>query len=300
MVVPASPSRTPGRYDRFDRRIDFVDSSSARGNFELRCEFLIDILPNWPYHFRVLQPHSDPATVEPHATAIETVFERLLKDIVQGVHPSGARLPAERELSRQLGASRPTLREALRRLGEWNLVEPRRGSGVMVKPYRDWSIEVIPAYVKWGKPQPGQPSIPRMLSDLFSLRRALVLEVLKQTAGRIPPGSLHPARAATARAWSVREQRKIFPREDFEVMRCIVESSGFVPGLWLLNRISQIWFDMVDTIAFAIVAPNDYVETYSRFFELCDTGKSNEAFTLIATYIERHDAEIMKILEALA
>src|ERR1700712_4786884 len=92
-----------------------------------------------------------PETESP--TAIELVFERLLRDIVRGVHPSGTRLPAERELSRQLGASRPTLREALRRLGEWNLVEPRRGSGVVVRPYRDWSIEVIGGYLRYGKPE---------------------------------------------------------------------------------------------------------------------------------------------------
>src|SRR5215813_13329962 len=96
-------------------------------------------------------------------TAIDTVFEALLKDIVSGTHPSGTRLPAERELARQLGASRPTLREALRRLGEWNLIEPRRGSGVVVRPYRDWSIEVMAAYLRYGKPQPGQPGMVQML-----------------------------------------------------------------------------------------------------------------------------------------
>ncbi|HSD88506.1 MAG TPA: GntR family transcriptional regulator, partial [Kofleriaceae bacterium] len=64
----------------------------------------------------------------PHegGTAIDTIFEKLLSEIVGGNYPAGLRLPAERELARQMGASRPTLREALRRLGEWNLVEPRR------------------------------------------------------------------------------------------------------------------------------------------------------------------------------
>src|SRR3954451_4620601 len=128
------------------------------------------------------------AEPEIETTAIDAVFERLLADIVKGTYAAGTRLPAERELARQLGASRPTLREALRRLGEWNLVEPRRGSGVVVRPYRDWSIEVIAAYLRYGKPEPGQPTIGRILIDLLSVRRGVVLEVIKVTASRIPKG----------------------------------------------------------------------------------------------------------------
>src|SRR5438477_13039340 len=116
---------------------------------------------------------------EVETTAIDAVFEKLLSDIVRGAHPAGTRLPAERELSRQLGASRPTLREALRRLGEWNLVEPRRGSGVVVRPYRDWSLEVMAAYLKYGKPEPGQPTIARMVLDMLGIRRAVVVEVIR-------------------------------------------------------------------------------------------------------------------------
>src|SRR5690242_20922701 len=107
-------------------------------------------------------PNPDPTSI----TAIDAVFERLLADIVGGKHPAGSRLPAERELSRQLGASRPTLREALRRLSEWNLVEPRRGSGVVVRPYRDWSLEVLAGYMRHGKPEGNQPSLSRILLDM--------------------------------------------------------------------------------------------------------------------------------------
>src|ERR1700754_4523905 len=92
-------------------------------------------------------------------TAIDAVFETLLKNIVGGAYPSGTRLPAERELARLLGASRPTLREALRRLGERDRVEPRRGSGVVVRPYRDWSIEVLGASLRYGKPGHDQPHL---------------------------------------------------------------------------------------------------------------------------------------------
>ena len=78
--------------------------------------------------FNTAPSSAPPPTSIPETTAIDAVFEKLLADIVRGLHPTGTRLPAERELARQLGASRPTLREALRRLGEWKLVEPRRGA----------------------------------------------------------------------------------------------------------------------------------------------------------------------------
>ncbi len=239
------------------------------------------------------------AKPDPNATtAIDQVFERLLSDIVSGVHPAGSRLPAERELSRQLGASRPTLREALRRLGEWNLVEPRRGSGVVVRPYRDWSIEVLAAYLRYGKPDQGQPTIGRILIDMLAVRRAVVLEVIRLTASRIPKGGTAGARAAMARAWSLRATTA-FPREDFEVMRQVAESARFTPGLWLLNRISKLWLDAAGEIAFAVKLPDDYVAVYSKFFDLLEEGNADGACSLMGDYFERHDSQISKALAVL-
>src|SRR5688572_4187143 len=239
-------------------------------------------------------PKPDPNST----TAIDAVFEKLLCDIVSGTHTAGSRLPAERELSRQLGASRPTLREALRRLGEWNLVEPRRGSGVVVRPYRDWSIEVLAAYLRYGKPEQGQPTIGRILIDMLAVRRAVVLEVIRLTASRIPKGGTAGARAAMARAWSLR-QTPGFAREDFEVMRQIAESARFTPGLWLLNRISKLWAEAAGEVAFAVKLPDDYVAVYSKFFDLLEAGDADGACKHMGDYFERHDGQISKMLSVL-
>src|SRR5262245_23752541 len=114
-----------------------------------------------------------PKTLPPTATAVEAVVESLLAEILRGAFPPGTRLPAEREMARMLGASRPTLREALRRLGEWNLVEPRRGSGIVVRPQSDWTIEVLPAFLRHGQP-PAGTTVVRMLLDLLAVRRVLL------------------------------------------------------------------------------------------------------------------------------
>jgi GntR family transcriptional repressor for pyruvate dehydrogenase complex len=234
-----------------------------------------------------------PKTTE--LTAIDAVFETLLKNIVGGLYAAGARLPAERELARQLGASRPTLREALRRLGEWNLVEPRRGSGVVVRAYRDWSIEVLAAYLRYGKPGPGQPNIVRMLLDVLAMRRAVVLEVVRYTTTRVPKGGTAGARAAMARAWSMRDHAS-YAREDFEVMRNIVEVAQFTPGLWLLNRLSDVWFDAAATLRFAVRPPDDYVAVYTQFFDLIENDRATEACSLLSDYFDRHDAKLVAAL----
>ena len=231
-------------------------------------------------------------------TAIDAVFEKLLAAIVGGTHQAGSRLPAERELSRQLGASRPTLREALRRLGEWNLVEPRRGSGIVVRPYRDWSIEVIAPYLRHGKPDATQPTMGRILLDLLAMRRAVVLEVIRLTASRIPKGGTQPARLAMARAWSLRES-PMYVREDFEVMRSIAEAARFTPGLWLLNRLAKLWLDAADELRFAIRPPDDYVTVHTRFFDLVEAGDADAATHLMTEYLVRHDTQLSRALQVL-
>lgn len=60
------------------------------------------------------------------------IADQLRELIARGEFAVGARLPAERELSKQLGVSRPSVREALIALEVEGWVEVRTGSGVYV------------------------------------------------------------------------------------------------------------------------------------------------------------------------
>src|SRR5262245_19873546 len=64
------------------------------------------------------------------------VARALKEEIVGGVYPVGSQLPTEDALSERFAVSRYTVREALRRLREDNLVSSRQGAGTMVVPQR--------------------------------------------------------------------------------------------------------------------------------------------------------------------
>lgn len=60
------------------------------------------------------------------------IAARLQQAIADGVYGYGDRLPAEREIARTFGASRTTVRSALRTLEQRNLVRRKVGSGTFV------------------------------------------------------------------------------------------------------------------------------------------------------------------------
>ncbi|MBL8622396.1 MAG: FadR family transcriptional regulator [Myxococcales bacterium] len=232
------------------------------------------------------------STLPATASAVEAVVEALLAEILRGNFPPGTRLPAEREMARLLGASRPTLREALRRLGEWNLVEPRRGSGIVVRPRSEWTIEVLPAFLRYGRPPDGTTTL-QLLRDLLTLRRTLLGNIVELIAARMPPGGTAAARAQVERAWAARERPAAFVHEDFLVMRAVVEATGFLPAVWMLNRIAGVYMDIA--VVVTVRVPDDYVASAHGYLDALDRGDGAAAAAKITAYLDRHDAAMLGV-----
>lgn len=84
---------------------------------------------------RTSAPLAPPSDVGARTIA-EDVAARLRSQIQGGEFAAGDRLPAQRELARDLGVARPTLQQALRALEQDGYVETRRGAsgGTFVRP----------------------------------------------------------------------------------------------------------------------------------------------------------------------
>jgi DNA-binding FadR family transcriptional regulator len=235
--------------------------------------------------------------VEPvSAPATDSVLETLLGDILGGTYPPGSRLPAERDLARKVGASRPTLREALRRLGEWNLVTARRGSGITIRPEHEWTIEILPAFLKHGVGKRPPAQLARIVADLLTLRRSLNAQLVAATVGRLKPGALAPARAAAARAWDAREQLTEFVVLDIAVFREVLRAAELLPQLWLLNGLIAVYGDLARTFGAAARAPNDYLTAITTMLDRLEAGDAAAAAAGFDAYLARNDKALLSIL----
>ena len=63
--------------------------------------------------------------IKSRSTSRNRVLSHLREGIRDGTYPVGGRLPSERELSLQLGISRPTIRHVLTQLKEEGVLYPK-------------------------------------------------------------------------------------------------------------------------------------------------------------------------------
>jgi GntR family negative regulator for fad regulon and positive regulator of fabA len=95
--------------------------------------------------------------------------QALLTAILDGTYPSGSTLPGERDLSAQLGVTRPTLREVLQRLECDGWLTIQQGKSTRVNDFwREGGLNVLSALVRYSRQLPRH-----FVPDLLEVRLAL-------------------------------------------------------------------------------------------------------------------------------
>jgi DNA-binding FadR family transcriptional regulator len=120
------------------------------------------------------------------------IADQIRKLIRSGEFSAGARLPPERDLAKQLGVSRPSVREALIALEVEGLVEVRIGSGIYV-------LGAVP-----GGRNGGEPAIHAEAGPFELLRARYVIEaecaaLAAKTAKKAQVGAIEDALAQMQR-----------------------------------------------------------------------------------------------------
>jgi len=156
------------------------------------------------------------------------VAEQIGSLIQAGEFRVGSRLPPERELAKQLGVSRPVVREAMIALEIAGLVEVRGGAGTFVKRARVEAGSLLAAVPDAG---PGP-------FDLIAARRMLEGEIAFTAAAKVTPENLQGLTEAIAQMQSdIEAARDTRPSDRLFHVRVAELTgnavlSGLVDGLW--------------------------------------------------------------------
>ena len=97
---------------------------------------------------------------------VEHAEENLVTAILDGTFSPGTTLPGERELAGQLGVTRPTLREVLRRLEGDGWLTVRQGKATLVNDFwREGGLNILSGIVRHSKYLP-----PNFVDNLLEVR----------------------------------------------------------------------------------------------------------------------------------
>ncbi len=160
----------------------------------------------------------------------DTVAQQLLKQIEIGSFAATGKLPTEAVLAQQFGVSRTVIREAISRLKNEGVVEPRQGSGVFVKEHG----AIRPLRIDYAEAVEAS-SMPHLLA----VRRAIEAEVAAEAARRCTDRDIAEIDAALANIDEAAAAGRDGVAEDVAFHRKIAAVTGnpyFIKTLNFLNQ----------------------------------------------------------------
>jgi GntR family transcriptional regulator, transcriptional repressor for pyruvate dehydrogenase complex len=147
----------------------------------------------------------------------EEVIHQLRIVIESGQIKPGGKLPPERELSRMLNVSRPSLREALRALNLLGILENRVGSGTYLStPSDKWTLEPFNLLFTLSKER---------LNDIFEVRKSLEGTVAGLAAERRSDEDLEDIKNKLNLMEDSLEDDVEYAKKEVEFHRAIIEAS---------------------------------------------------------------------------
>lgn len=162
--------------------------------------------------------------------------EALITAVLDGDFPVGSTLPGERQLAQQLGVTRPTLREALRRLERDGWFTIRHGKPTVVNDYlQDGRLNVLGALVQHANHLP-----PNFVPNLLHVRRDLAPSYIAAALQNDP----ERVAALYQQAQTLPDTAQAFAAFDWHMHRELTIASGNPVYTLIMNGFSGFYEQM--------------------------------------------------------
>lgn len=229
----------------------------------------------------------------PRQSLVDTVTDRLLDRIISGEFPEGSTLPPESLLAEQSGASRLTVREAVRVLSSQHVLRAVQGRGTYVNPVARWTS--LDAVVRL---QRGDAS--NVIAQLVEVRAMIEVGAAELFATRLTEAELSALHqdVEQMRTAHARTDVDAFVRADLAFHDRILDGCGnpFVPATFL--PISRALRDArTRTSSVAQIREHAIVE-HSSIIEALETGSAEAAGSAMRSHLVQTRDDARRYLSA--
>lgn len=170
---------------------------------------------------------------QPIQKPAEIAENRLLEGILSGYFPIDSNLPGERELARQLGVTRPTLREALQRLARDGWLDIQQGKPTRVRDYwKEGSMAVLAVLAR----SPTHQS-PNFVAHLLELRVLLAPVYTRQAFEAASSDIIDLLDEYTG----LEDSSSAFARADWDLHRLLTQRAANPIFRLLLNSFHELY-----------------------------------------------------------
>lgn len=189
----------------------------------------------------------------------QSTQDRVKQFIIDHGYRAGDPLPPEAELARQIGVSRPSLREAMRALQTMGVVEARHGVGTFVGHFSLDAFTNGLVFQIGIENRNDESRIARDLNELVAIREVLESAVVARMAGKYSPEELARLYALTEEMEAAAAGGKMFAEKDWAFHEVLYRPTG---NRLLLQLLQSFW-TVSDRVRQTIPSP-EYLQTTAR------------------------------------
>jgi GntR family negative regulator for fad regulon and positive regulator of fabA len=163
----------------------------------------------------------------------ELTESRLIAAILDGTFPINSFLPAERELAEKLGVTRPTLREALQRLGRDGWLEIHQGKPTRIRNYwQEGNLGLLNTITR----EPGRLP-PDFITQLLEARISLAPDYACLAVTRHPADVSNLLKGYQA----LEDNPETYAQADWQLHRCLTVASANPVYTLILNGFRNLY-----------------------------------------------------------
>ena len=208
---------------------------------------------------------------ERNGTTAEEVVAQLREMIHRGELRSGDRLPPERDLAKQLGVSRPTLRAGIRSLAAVGVLKSKQGAGTFV-------VEADASPALDSNPLRLLASLNGFSSaEMFEARLLLEMAITGLAAERATSEHLAALAEELAEMYATLEEPEEYLVHDMRFHQLIAAASGNRIITALMNMVASILFDVRSKTVHRAHDLKESAEMHRQIFRSIREGNTEAA-----------------------